>query len=358
MNLGHGGNVDEIIRKYNLKKGSLIDFSANINPVGINKKVKEEMILALNEIERYPDITYHDLKMGLCDYDNINYEDILLGNGAAEVIFNIVRGLKPKKVLLPQPTFSEYEDAAKSVDANIEYYIIKNNDFSLDNDFISAINDSIDMLFICNPNNPTGVLTSKEYIKLVLEKSMKCNTMVIIDESFIDFVEDKENYSVIQWCKEYKNLIVVKSLTKFFAFPGIRIGYGVCGNNEIIEKVNKISIPWSINTVAAYGGNIALSQNQYIEESRIYVKIEKDFLFNELHKFKELLVYKPAVNFIFFKVYDNINLKEKLLNKGILIRSCDNYAGLNSNYYRVAVRTHDENIKLIRALQDVFININ
>lgn len=354
MNLGHGGNVDEITRKYNLKKGSLIDFSANINPVGINEKVKEEMILALNEIERYPDITYHDLKNGICSYDNISYDQILLGNGAAEVIFNILRGIKPKKVLLPQPTFSEYEDAATSVGAVVENYILKDVNFKLDDGFISAINESIDMLFICNPNNPTGVLTTKEYIKLVLEKSIKCNTIVVVDESFIDFIEDKEKYSVIELCKEYKNLIVVKSLTKFFAFPGIRIGYGICGNNEIIEKINKISIPWSINTVAAYGANIALRQNQYIEESKNYVKREKDFLFNELNKFNELLVYKPSVNFILFKVSNNINLKEKLLNKGILIRGCHNYIGLNFNFYRVAVRKHNENIELIRALQEIF----
>lgn len=356
MNLGHGGNVDEIMRQYNLQNGSIIDFSANINPVGISNKVKEEMILALNEIERYPDITYYDLKMGISRYDNVYYDNILLGNGAAEVIFNIVRGLKPKKVLLPQPTFSEYEDAVKSIDSDIEYYVIKNEDYTLDNEFISLINESIDMIFICNPNNPTGVLTSKEYIKLVLERAKKYNAVVVIDESFIDFIEFKERCSVIQWCKEYKNLIVVKSLTKFFAFPGIRIGYGISGNNEIIEKVSRVSIPWSINTVATFGAIVALNQREYVEKTILYVKNEKEFLFNALSKFEKLSVYKPTVNFIFFKINSKFELKEQLIKEGILIRSCNNYKGLDSSYYRVAVRTREENIKLIEALKKIFIS--
>lgn len=351
MNFGHGGNIEEIRRKYKLENKLLIDFSANINPLGISKKVKEDMIKALDNIERYPDITYYDLKEAISEYEGISSENLVLGNGAAEVIFNIVRGLKPKKVLLPAPTFSEYGEAIESIDGEIKYCIL-NNKFKLEEEFIMAIDKDIDMIFLCNPNNPTGVLTNREYIIKVLNKALTIDTIVVIDESFIDFIENKNDYSMINFCNEYKNLIVVKSLTKFFAFPGIRIGYGISGNKEIINKISKVSISWSINTVAAMGAASALKQKQYISDSINYVNKQREFLYNELSKIKKIHVFKPSVNFILFRTSDN-DLREKLLKEGIIIRSCHNYIGLENGYYRVAVRTEEENIKLIEALRKV-----
>ena len=242
MNLGHGGNIEEIARTYNIKEEDIIDFSANINPVGINKNVKNAMIEALDKVERYPDITYHNLKKEISTFENIDYSNIILGNGAAEVIFNISRGLKPKKALIMAPTFGEYEDSLRSVDCNIKYHMLK-EEFNLDDTLLKEINNDIDIIFICNPNNPTGVLTKKEYIKDVLEVSKKNNVTVVIDESFLDFVENKNDYSVIDLTSKYNNLIVVKSLTKVFAFPGIRIGYGITGNNDYINLINNITRP-------------------------------------------------------------------------------------------------------------------
>ncbi|MGG7177037.1 threonine-phosphate decarboxylase CobD [Clostridium paraputrificum] len=353
MNLGHGGNVEEISRKYNIEEESIIDFSANINPLGLSKKVKEEMIKALEKIERYPDITYHELKAGISKYEGVKEENILLGNGAAEVIFNIVRGLKPKKVLLPAPTFSEYAEAVESINSEVINYKLGDN-FTLDEEFIDLVNEDIDMIFICNPNNPTGVLTKKEYLEKLIKKSRKSNTTVVIDESFLDFIENNKEYSAIDICSEYNNLIVVKSLTKFFAFPGIRIGYGITKNVEYLEAINKVSISWSINTVAAAGAKVAMEQRDYIKETIEFVKLEKRFLFNSISEFRELMVYEGAVNFIFFKVNLDIDLRELLLREGILVRSCNNYVGLDRNFYRIAVRTREENSRLIEALRKVF----
>lgn len=350
MNLGHGGNVEEISRTYGIKEDEIIDFSANINPVGISKEVKKAMIEALDKIERYPDITYYELKKAIEEYEKVDMNKIILGNGAAEVIFNIARGLKPKKALLPAPTFVEYEDALTSVECEVKHYKLK-EDFNLDSDFIEELKEDIDIVFICNPNNPTGVLTNKEYIIEVLKKTNKYNTTVVIDESFLDFIEQKEEFSAIGLINEYENLIVVKSLTKFFAFPGIRVGYGITANVNYINSINNISIPWAINTVAAAGAITALKQKDYINKSIEYVKEEKDYLFNKLSEFSYLKVYKPSVNFIFFKDIKGLNLKENLLKYGILIRSCDNYIGLDKGYYRVAVRIREENEALVGALE-------
>lgn len=353
MNLGHGGNIEEISRLYGIKEEDIVDFSANINPLGISIEVKNEMIKSLDKVERYPDITYYELRKGISEYENINKDDIILGNGAAEVIFNIVRGLMPKKALLPVPTFSEYEDALNSINCIVNHYKL-NNDFNLDSGFIDAIDKDTDILFICNPNNPTGGIASKELVEELIKKANRFNSTVVMDESFLDFIENKDSISTINLTRLYKNLIVVKSLTKFFAFPGIRVGYGITTNEKYINSINRVSTPWAINTVAAAGARVAVRQKEYISDSIEYVKKENEYLYSELSEFDELKVYRGAVNFIFFKVIKNINLREELLKFGIMIRSCDNYIGLDKGYYRVAVRTREENIKLIEALKRVF----
>lgn len=350
----HGGNTEEIARRYNLNSNEIIDFSANINPLGLNKNIKNAMINAIDKVVKYPDITYFDLKNSIEEFENVNSENIFLGNGAAEVIFNIVRALNPKKALLPAPTFSEYEEAILSIDGEIEYFYLKEeNNFILNNDFIEAINEDIDITFICNPNNPTGVLTSNEFIYNLLNKSLITNTIVVIDESFLEFVMNNDGYSSKLLLQKYKNLIIVKSLTKFFAIPGARIGYGLCCNKDIVLKLNKIMIPWSVNIIAAEAIIYGLKEKKYINESINYVKNEKDYLYSALKEISYIEVFKPSVNFIMFKLLIDLDLKEKLLKRNILIRSCDSYIGLNNNFYRVAVRTREENEILIKELRKV-----
>ena len=350
----HGGNLDELSRNFKLNKESLIDFSANINPLGLNKKVKEAIIKALEEVERYPDITYYNLKSAISEFEKVNQDDLILGNGAAEVIFNLVRAIKPKKVLIPGPTFGEYEEAALSVESNIEYYYLKeDNNWIIDEGIIDYINDDIDMIFICNPNNPTGTITNKEVIINIAKKALSTNTIVAIDESFLEFVRDVESYSVINLLNEYKNVFIIKSMTKLFAIPGIRIGYGICKNKEIISKLELVSVPWNINVLAEKAALAALKDTEYIEKTILYIEEEKTYLYKELSEFNDIKVFNPSVNFIMFKINKNIDLRIELMKENIIIRSCNNYIGLDESYYRVAVRTREENNKLITALKKV-----
>ncbi|MEN8076692.1 threonine-phosphate decarboxylase CobD [Clostridioides difficile] len=350
----HGGNTEEVARKYNLDSNEIIDFSANINPLGLNENIKNAMIKSIDKIIKYPDITYFDLKNSIGAFENINNKNIILGNGAAEVIFNIIRALNPKKALLPAPTFSEYEEAILSVGGDIEYFYLKEeNEFILDNKFIEAINENIDITFICNPNNPTGVLNDNNFINELLKKSVVTNTIVVMDESFLDFVKDNNNYSSKELLKKYKNLIIVKSLTKFFAMPGARIGYGMCSNSDIISKINKIMVPWSVNIMATDGIIQGLNEKSYIDNSIEYVNNEKDYLYNTLKEIRCIKIFKPSVNFIMFKLLIDLDLKSELIKRKILIRSCDNYIGLNNSFYRVAVRTREENNKLIQELKNI-----
>jgi L-threonine-O-3-phosphate decarboxylase len=351
----HGGNLDELSRNFKLNKENLIDFSANINPLGINKRVKDAIINALEEVERYPDITYFNLKSGISDFEGVSYEDLVLGNGAAEVIFNLVRAIKPKKVLIPAPTFGEYEEAVLSIKSSIEYYYLKeDNNWIIDEDIINYINDDIDMVFICNPNNPTGILTDKEVIINIAKKALSTNTILAIDESFLDFLRNGESYSAINLLKEYNNVFIIKSMTKLFAIPGIRIGYGICKNKNIIRQMELVSVPWNINILAEKAALEALNDKEYIDKTISYIEEEKNYLYKELSKFNNMKVFNPSVNFIMFKINNNIDLKLELIKEDIIIRSCNNYIGLDDRYYRIAVRTREENNKLIIALKNVF----
>lgn len=350
----HGGNIEELSRKFNLDKEKLIDFSANINPLGVNEKVKKAIIDALDKVEKYPDITYYNLKSAISNFEEIDYNNLVLGNGAAEIIFNLVRAINPKKVLIPAPTFSEYEEASLSINSSIEYYYLKEeNNWNIDEEILDLINEDIDIAFICNPNNPTGVTTEKNILLKIIEKAKKTKTIVAIDESFLDFVTDSHKYSLVSLLKEYDNIFIIKSLTKLFAIPGIRIGYGLSSSKDIINKIQNISVPWNINILAEVAAITSLEDKDYILKSIEYIEKEKNYLYRELSKFKDIMVFKPSVNFIMFKTLKDIDLKYELMKRNIIIRSCNNYNGLNENYFRMAVRTRIENEIFISELRKV-----
>ncbi len=350
---GHGGNVKEISRKNKLEYNKILDFSANINPLGMPSSVRQAIIENLDEIEKYPDITYFDLKRAIGKFENINKENLILGNGAAEVLFNVVRGINPSNTLILAPTFSEYEEATKAINGNIIYYKVKEeDDFYIQDNILDYITNKLDLIFICNPNNPTGVITPKELLENVLIKAKKNNVKVLIDESFLDFIEG--NSSMISYINEYENLIIIKSLTKLFALPGIRIGYGICNNTVLKEKIEKISPAWNINILAEIATKTALKDKDYIKESIQFIKDEKEYLYNRLKGINGLKVYEPSVNFILLKILIKIDLKTELLKNNILIRSCNNYEGLDNSYYRIAVRTHEENSELIKNIINIF----
>jgi L-threonine-O-3-phosphate decarboxylase len=350
---GHGGNAKEISRKNKIDYDKIIDFSANINPLGMPSSVKKAIIEGINEIEKYPDITYLELKSAIEDFENINKENLILGNGAAEVLFNVVRGINPKNALILAPTFSEYEEAAKAINSNIIYYRLQEEKrFYIGEDILDYINSDLDLIFICNPNNPTGVTTEKDLLKKILVKAEKNNVMLIIDESFLDFKE--EDFSMIHYVNQYENLIIIKSLTKFFALPGIRIGYAVCSNLFLRKKIENISPAWNINILAEIATKTALKEKNYIKKSIRFIDHEKKYLYNEIKEIKGIKVYEPSVNFILLKTLVKIDLKNELLKNNILIRSCNNYIGLDNNYYRIAVRNHEENSLLIKSMRNLF----
>ena len=344
MEIVHGGDIYSFNRK-------MLDFSANISPLGIPEEIKKAIQISYQFADIYPDTQYRELRRQIADIELIQEENIICGNGAAEILFNIVLALKPEKVLLICPSFAEYEKAVDTINCEKIYYMLEEeNDFKITSDYIDMINDDIDMLFICQPNNPTGNLTDASLMEKIIEKCVQTNTFIIIDECFIDFIKNGKSFSSVKLIAEYNNMLILKAFTKMFAIPGIRLGYGICSNKGVLEEIYSVRQPWNVSYTADMAGRAACgTHNIVVDETVKYIEHEKKYILAELNRLK-IKYFKPDANYIFFKA--KYTLKEEMAEKGILIRDCSNYRGLNSGYYRIAVKKHSENIRLIKALEE------
>ncbi|QXM05647.1 threonine-phosphate decarboxylase CobD [Crassaminicella indica] len=350
----HGGNIYEIAEKLGIKMEEIIDFSANINPLGVPKRFKEALIKNIDSIENYPDPEYHQLIQAIAEKYHIPREYITVGNGATEVIFSMISSLKPKKSMLIAPTFGEYERALVRAGSNIQYYNLKEeNDFAVEQDILKVIDESFDLVILCNPNNPTSQLIEKNIMVKILKHCRKNNVYLMLDEAFIDFVDEPKKETMLLYIKEYKNLFIIKALTKFYAIPGLRIGYGITSNCRLLKSMNDHKEPWTINSYAAMAGMV-LKDQIYINKSREWIISERKAFFNELKKINKIKVYKPNGNYILFKLLEHkTDLKEALLKNKILIRSCSNYKNLDHSFYRIAIKDKKSNEIFIKALKEV-----
>lgn len=347
----HGADIYSASKNSGIDENLIIDFSSNINPLGIPDDVVNAMINSIANANRYPDINNRELTYSISSHENVQKDWIFCSNGAAEAIFRIALCLKPKRALLTAPTFSEYEQALKTVSAHIDYYNLEEKiNYKITDSIINSINDETDIIFICNPNNPTGQLTDKMLLERIISHCKSTNTVVVVDECFIDFVENKEKYSVNEMLKKYDNLIILKAFTKIYAMPGIRLGYLLASDKELLNSIKNGIQPWSVSVVAQKAGVAALDEVEYLNETLNQLKCEKDFLLEQLDTFG-YEVYGSAANFIFFK--GEANLFQQLLPEGIMIRDCSNFSGLDQGYFRIAVRTRQENCFLIETLRRI-----
>lgn len=339
----HGGDI----YSYN---SDILDFSANINPFGMPNSVKEAIINSIDKSVHYPDPVCKNLISEIGKKENLPDENIICGNGAADIIYRIVYGLKPKKALILAPTFAEYEQSLKSINCEIIYHNLY-DDFVLDEGIINKIKD-VDMVFICNPNNPTGVLTNKELLEKILFECEKHDAMLVLDECFNEFLENPDDFTLKEYINKSKNLIIIKAFTKIYAMAGIRLGYGLVSNKTYIEILYKAGATWNVSVIAQEAGIAALKEDDYVEKTRELIIKERSYLTREL---KELgfRVYNSMANYIFFNC-DLTNLKEELIKYNILIRDCSNYIGLSKGFYRIAVKLPEENKYFIESIRRLY----
>jgi len=330
----------------------VIDFSSNISPIGTPALVKKILTKNIDNIKNYPDNSTSSVISSLKKYTRLEKSNILVGNGAIEIIYNFCFAFlsKKTKILIPIPTFQEYETAAKLNNCQITYYKTMNLSENLDQ-FISKIPKN-GCIFICNPNNPTGKLLEKNQLLEIIKKAKKLSTLVFVDECFIEMVPES-NESIISYVKKYDNLFVLRSLTKSFALPGIRIGYAA-SSKHMIAILQKIKIPWSVNSLAQDAANTALKDESHLAKSNLIIKKELNYLTNKINQLDGFHCDKSSTNFILIKIKkDSTKLQKKLLEQKILIRDCKNFRGLNNHYIRIAVKTHKDNLKLVKTLENL-----
>lgn len=345
----HGGNV----YREGAPSGGWRDFSANINPLGLSESVRAAVESAIGDIIHYPDPNGTELREALSDFYDVPAENFVLGNGAAELFYVLFHIVQPKRVLLPVPSFSEYERASLAAGAEPVYLSLEeDNNFALDIENVEL--EGIDCMLLGNPNNPTGNLLLKEDVEKLVKNAQKTGTVIAVDESFLDFRADGDAYSVRQLVTKYDNLVVLCSLTKFYAIPGLRLGFAVT-NAERVSQMDMCKDPWNANLLAQKAGIVALSDTFYQKKSQELVAVECEWFTKELRTVKGLKVFTPTVNFILIHLGaewgSSAEFCARMREKGFLVRDCSNYPGLDNTFVRTAVRTRPENEEFIHVLK-------
>lgn len=347
----HGGNIYRLKRE---GKGELLDYSSNINPLGVPESFKQKVIENFDILEKYPDPDYVELRENIGRYNNVEIENIVVGNGATEILFLYIKSLKPKKTLLLAPSFAEYRRALESIDCEIIYHNLEEKkDFKLDVQSFLETLPQCDLVVICNPNNPTGNFIPLEDIKKINEELKQRGTKLFIDEAFIEFIKGWEDFSAVTL--KDSNIFVMRALTKFFAVPGVRLGYGISYDNEVMKKIPKYKEPWSINSFADIAGKIMLWDREYIEKSEKWIEEEKVWFYNETLKIEGTKSYRTNTNFILIQLLNktSVEVREKMIERGIVVRDASNFVGLNNRYIRLAIKDRENNKKVLQTLSEV-----
>jgi len=354
----HGGDVWNLSRKYNIPIEDVIDFSAPINFLGPPPKAIEAVKKGVDVIKFYPDQNPVGLKSQICEYvKKISPTNVILGNGSMELIYLFVETfVQGGEIIIPVPSFTEYEKVSLLVSAEPRRVSILPH-FSLDVEAIKkAINANTRLLFICNPHSPSGKLYNRDLILGLLDFCYQKNIHVVVDENYIDFVDTPEEYTLAHYSDVYDNLFVVRSFSKFFGMPGIRIGYGV-GNRKLIQILETTRPPWCINSLALIAAEAALRDDEYVRKTREYVKKGRKQLTELLSETRAFYVFPSETNFLLVKILrEGVTagyLREKLARKGILVRDCSDFSGLDESFLRITVRSSEENLTLVNMLREI-----
>lgn len=339
----HGGDI--YTTSYRL------DFSVSLNPLGMPESVQNAACDGVRRSDCYPDVQCRELVGAIARKEQVPKEFVVCANGAAELIFSVVQALRPKKALLVAPGFAEYEQALATQKCRLVYYPLRaETGFMLGADYLEYLREDVELAFLCNPNNPTGVPVGRPLLEQILQTCRERGIRMVLDVCFMDFLDDPARTDFSRELKRNKGLFLLKAFTKTYAMAGLRLGYGLCADTGLIEKIRRGQQPWNVSLPAQMAGVAALREESYVKEARAVVGRERRWLRKQLEKLK-FTVYDGAANFLFFQGMPG--LAKKCREQGVLIRDCSNYQGLAPGYYRVAVRMHEENEELIRLFAEI-----
>ncbi|HIJ82254.1 MAG TPA: threonine-phosphate decarboxylase [Desulfuromonadales bacterium] len=347
----HGGNIFTVARTLGVTPAELLDFSASINPLGMSPLVRTALVRSLDTLVHYPDSSHVEFKQALAEYHSLPARNFTIANGSTELIYNMPPLLSGKKALIISPSFSEYVRALNQHGWEAEHFVLTpESNFSIDMDMLERVLEGgVDALFFCNPGNPSGSLYPLNVIEQIYTLCLSAGTFLILDEAFMDFCGEGSAKQMLVACDK---AIILRSMTKYFSIPGLRLGYAIC-NESFAERMELMGGPWSVNTLALVAGVAALHDTAHNRRTLEFVRQERTKLYELLGQFSQLKLYPSTANYLLLEIMNNqtsSEIKEKLLLHRILIRNCASFTGLTDKFFRIAVRTDEENMLLIEKL--------
>ena len=348
MKLVHGGDW----AGYRAEFGrDALDFSANVSPLGLPAGVAAAITNALPTADRYPDPLCRQLRAALAGAEGVPADWILCGNGAADLIFRLALAVRPRRALLPAPTFAEYEAALQTVGCAVQrVFLREENEFAVTEEFIDAVTPETDIVFLCQPNNPTGQMTPPALVERLVRRCAECGAVLVVDECFLDFLPDRDAWTAKQLLRDAPQLIILKAFTKLYAMAGVRLGYALCGDAALLEKMRGAGQPWAVSSLAQAAGLAALQETAYAGAVRALIAEQRPRMAAGLRALG-LRVMDGQANYLLFRATPDFG--EKLRRRGAVVRSCANYPGLDAAWYRTAVRTAEENTRLLQIMGEI-----
>ena len=348
MELVHGGDWAGYRAEFGC---DALDFSANVSPLGLPAGVAAAITNALPTADRYPDPLCRELRAALAGAEGVPADWILCGNGAADLIFRLALAVRPRRALLPAPTFAEYEAALQTVGCAVQrVFLREENEFAVTEEFIDAVTPETDIVFLCQPNNPTGQVTPPALVERLVRRCAECSAVLVVDECFLDFLPDRDALTAKQLLRDAPQLIILKAFTKLYAMAGVRLGYALCGDAALLEKMRGAGQPWAVSSLAQAAGLAALQETAYAGAVRALIAEQRPRMAAGLRALG-LRVMDGQANYLLFRATPDFG--EKLRRRGAVVRSCANYPGLDAAWYRTAVRTAEENTRLLQIMGEI-----
>ncbi|MDD3415069.1 MAG: histidinol-phosphate transaminase [Lachnospiraceae bacterium] len=354
----HGSDLEKIEKVFGIKKEEIISFSANVNPLGLSNKLRSTLALHLDAITSYPDREYASLRTTIGNYVGAEKEQIIVGNGSTELISLFIQFKHPKKTLILGPTYSEYEREI-SLGGGISLYfpLKEEDDFCLNISKLELqLNESIDLLVICNPNNPTSSAIKRDDLRKILDICKRNDIFLMIDETYIEFADEYEKISAVPLINYYNNLFIIRGISKFFAAPGLRLGYAITGNSDLIKSINAKKNPWTINSLAEIAGTLMFTDTDYIRQTKELIHEERIRICKELKAIDGLTYYEPTANFVLAKILKESITADFLFNQAIrnkmMIRNCCTFPFLDNQFFRFCFMKPDQNDQLLACIKE------
>lgn len=355
----HGSDIEKICEVYHLNPKDIVKFGANVNPLGLSENVKEQLAGRLDILSSYPDRDYTALRNTISEYCSVPSEFILPGNGSSELISLLIQEKAPKHTLILGPTYSEYSRELSFSGSTQEYYHLQESkDFEPDiPDLCKKLEQGYDFLILCNPNNPTSSAISQKDLRQLISFCAKKNIFVMIDETYVEFAPDINAITAVPLTREFTNLMVLRGVSKFFAAPGMRLGYGITGNMDFLSKMREKQTPWSLNSMGAFAGEIMLQDEDYIRQTRELILSERTRMIKELKSVPTYKVYPAYANFILLKILKpgltSYDVFEACIRQGLIIRDCSSFQCLDGEFVRFCIMMPEDNSRLVEVLKNL-----